>query len=109
MLGLVVPVRLAWAGLGMAGGLFFLSVISLRILCLMRPLNTVRRETQAIGDEELPVYSVLVPLFRETAVLRQLLGALTHLDYPALCIIGTKTCESLSATFAPWNCRSSTP
>jgi len=30
-------------------------------------------------DDELPVYSVLVPLFRETAVLAQLLTALDRL------------------------------
>ena len=32
---------------------------------------------------ELPAYSVLVPLFRETAVLNQLVGALARLRYPA--------------------------
>ena len=35
-----------------------------------------------LGDEELPVYTVLVPLFRETRILPQLLRALARLDYP---------------------------
>ena len=46
-----------------------------------------------IYDMDLPVYSVLVPLFRETSVLGQLLTALTSLDYPALCIKRTKRPE----------------
>jgi glycosyltransferase XagB len=35
-----------------------------------------------IADDELPVYSVLVPVFREIPVLNQLLTALKALDYP---------------------------
>lgn len=34
-------------------------------------------------EEDLPVYTLLVPLFREAAVLPQLAGALRRLDYPA--------------------------
>ena len=33
-------------------------------------------------DEELPVYTILVPLFREVAVLPQLAASLSKLDYP---------------------------
>jgi glycosyltransferase XagB len=35
-----------------------------------------------LNDEELPVYSVLVPVFRETRVLDQLVAALSQLNYP---------------------------
>jgi cellulose synthase/poly-beta-1,6-N-acetylglucosamine synthase-like glycosyltransferase len=63
--------------------LFFLSVVALRLLCFMPP---VRREREPpppqAAEAELPHYSVLVPLFRETAVLNQLMGALTRLRYP---------------------------
>jgi hypothetical protein len=38
---------------------------------------------------------VLVPVFRETAVLAQLIQALLDIDYPNLCSIRTKICESL--------------
>jgi glycosyltransferase XagB len=34
-------------------------------------------------DAELPIYSILVPLFRERAILPDLLRALSNLDYPA--------------------------
>lgn len=60
---------------------FFLSVIALRLLCLFLPHAPPRR-WRRLGDEELPVYSVLVPLYRETAVLGQLIAALSALRYP---------------------------
>ena len=72
------------AGLSVAGGLFFLAVIALRLLCLMPP---GRRPPPAAAAQafppELPIYSVLVPLHRETAVLSQLMRALRGLRYPA--------------------------
>ena len=78
----VLPVALAWMIASTIGGLFFLSVIALRVLSLLpRP----RREAPlpaALAEHDLPIYSVLVPLFRETSVLGQLLDALTKLDYP---------------------------
>ncbi len=37
----------------------------------------------AFAEADLPVYSILVPLYRETTVLRQLSDALRALDYPA--------------------------
>ncbi len=60
--------------------LFFLAVIALRILSAM-PLPRVRTAKPAAI---LPVYTVLVPLFREISVLDQLLDALDSIDYPAL-------------------------
>jgi glycosyltransferase XagB len=81
-LSLVLPPRFAWASASLVAGLFFLAVIALRILCLMPLLSTSRTRAHGLADADLPVYSVLVPLFRETSVLGQLLTALTHLDYP---------------------------
>jgi len=36
-------------------------------------------------DRDLPVYTVIVPLFREARVLPQLVRNIDALDYPALC------------------------
>jgi cellulose synthase/poly-beta-1,6-N-acetylglucosamine synthase-like glycosyltransferase len=36
-----------------------------------------------IGDAELPIYTILVPLFREAKVLGALVESLRRLDYPA--------------------------
>lgn len=82
MLGLLLPAGLAWTALSVVAGLFFLAVIALRLLCLMRPLPTASHCTGPLCEQDLPVYSILVPLFRETSVLSQLLWALTRLDYP---------------------------
>ncbi|MGH6855468.1 MAG: glycosyltransferase, partial [Aestuariivirga sp.] len=89
MLGLVaigacflLPGRFIWVSASLLGGLFFLAVIALRILCLLPPLPKRREQARRLNDAELPVYSVLVPLFREASVLGQLLRALMELDYP---------------------------
>jgi glycosyltransferase XagB len=44
--------------------------------------ETVAVEARALRDEELPVFTVLVPMFREGAMLPRLAQALRELDYP---------------------------
>lgn len=63
-------------------GSFFLSVVALRVLCMLPPLKHAPPAEVLLAAEDLPVYSVLVPLFREVSVLTQLTGALHSLDYP---------------------------
>ncbi len=64
----------------------FLCLVVLRALGLVRLLGHARRAAAppppAIGHE-LPVYSILVPLYREAEVVPDLLKALAALDYPA--------------------------
>ena len=67
----------------------FLCITLLRVAALREVVasspRSVRREapaTAALADSELPVYSVLVPLFREAGVLPGLVRALNALDYP---------------------------
>jgi glycosyltransferase XagB len=62
-------------------GTVFLAVCGIRLLGLT-PAGPLNRPP-SLSDEELPVYTVLVPLFRETRVLDQLVAALSRLDYPA--------------------------
>lgn len=80
--GLALPPRAFIVLLSSLSGLFFLAVVALRLLCIMPPVARRRRPAPSPSDDELPRYSVLVPLFRETRVLAQLLNALTQLDYP---------------------------
>jgi cellulose synthase/poly-beta-1,6-N-acetylglucosamine synthase-like glycosyltransferase len=72
-----------WTGASVVLGLFFLSVVALRLFCLFPLPPSRNRNVRGWSDAKLPVYSVLVPVFRETSVLRQLLRALLHLNYPA--------------------------
>lgn len=45
-------------------------------------IDFTSEEIQAIKDEELPVYTILIPLYREEKVIRQILTAMTAIDYP---------------------------
>jgi hypothetical protein len=63
-------------------GVVFLAVCGIRLLGLM-PAGQDARPPR-LGDDQLPLYTVLVPLFRESRVLDQLVDALRRLDYPAL-------------------------
>jgi hypothetical protein len=92
-----------WIAANSVAMVLFSLVVGLRWLCLMQLPKQVGLIAPLLPPHELPTYTVLVPLFRETAVLPQLLHALSCLDYPALCIIRTKICESLFAIFPQWN------
>ena len=59
----------------------FASMIWLRLLAISERAQPYRAKPE-MNDDALPVYSVLVPLFRETRVLPQLIGALQRLNYP---------------------------
>jgi cellulose synthase/poly-beta-1,6-N-acetylglucosamine synthase-like glycosyltransferase len=64
---------------------FFLVVV-LRAVSLWHLLDGGRepcREAAPAAGSELPVYTVLVPLFREAAIVPHLLQALARIDYPA--------------------------
>lgn len=82
--GLLLPFTVFWLLASLAGGLFFLSVVALRILGLLPRLGKPRpAPPPPLAEADLPAYSVLVPLFRETAVLAQLVRGLSRLRYPA--------------------------
>ncbi len=62
-------------------GLFFLMRAALQLIAVRHapaPMNA-----PLLKDAQLPVYTVLVPMFRERKVIGQLLQALRRLDYPA--------------------------
>jgi cellulose synthase/poly-beta-1,6-N-acetylglucosamine synthase-like glycosyltransferase len=71
-----------WVAASAALGLFFLSVIALRLCCLFSLPAAKPQSLEDPGDADLPIYSVLVPVFRETSVLSQLLRGLSCLRYP---------------------------
>ena len=45
-------------------------------------VSVTQEELQALDDRDLPVYTILVPVYKEAEVLPELLGALKNLDYP---------------------------
>ncbi|WP_436642467.1 glycosyltransferase [Microbaculum sp. FT89] len=73
-------------------GLFFLGVIGLRLTAavlgllpssLVSSLSGPPESSRPLSDRELPDYTVLVPLYREAALVPGLIAALARLDYPA--------------------------
>jgi hypothetical protein len=85
-----VTLALAW---------LFVPLIALRLVAAYRLLATTKNASAVharVLDHELPVYTLLVPLYREAHMLPGLITALTRLDYPALCSKGTKGCVRLT-------------
>ena len=79
----LLPLAVTWFAASLSAALFFLSVIAVRMLCLLPPPQRHGRLTHvAPADSALPIYTLLVPLHMETSVLGQLLEALMALDYP---------------------------
>ncbi|MBL8893068.1 MAG: glycosyltransferase [Rhizobiales bacterium] len=69
--------------LGVVCSLFFLMVIGLRLLSLGGPVAAGHLEPIIIPDPSLPEFTILVPLYREISVVRQILDSLVAIDYPA--------------------------
>ncbi len=66
----------------LALGVVFLAWTGLRIAGMLRAPAAGMART-SIGDDRLPVYTVIVALYREAAAAAQLVAALRALDYPA--------------------------
>lgn len=45
-------------------------------------LSVSDEEAKAVKKEDLPVYTILIPLYREEKVIRQIVRAMTAIDYP---------------------------
>ena len=77
----------AAAVIGFVATLFFLTISILRFTAasvlqrngLPKPAPVAR-----VPDDKLPVYTVLVPLFREAAVVKSVVAALRRLDWPGI-------------------------
>ena len=82
----LAPVEAIWAiTLALAG--LFVPLIALRLVAAYRLLAAAKDDAPAatprVPDHELPIYTLLVPLYREAHMLPGLITALTRLDYPA--------------------------
>lgn len=67
----------------LGGSLLALGLVLVRVLVYLLGLRRCRnRAAQLPGDAELPVYTLLVPLYQEQAVIPHLIASLSQLDYP---------------------------
>ncbi|MCJ2050860.1 glycosyltransferase [Methylobacterium sp. J-070] len=80
----VLPAPLVRA-MALAGQCLFLGMTTLRLaaLAIPAPVSAEEAPVAPLADADLPVFTVLVPLHREAAVVPHLLTALAALDYPA--------------------------
>lgn len=67
--------------------LFFMAANALKLVLISQALNhphqmVVDVSGQRIADEDLPVYTILLPVYREAAMLTQLVDGILALDYP---------------------------
>ncbi len=121
---LVIMSAILWpwptvTGLVAAGSLAFLAGTAFKFFVALRgaKYDVVERisdaEVAALSDSELPIYTVLVPVFKEANIVAQLVGNLGNLDYPkskleVLILLeedDTETREALEAASPPENFR----
>jgi glycosyltransferase XagB len=82
---LVLQAEPAFRALSLALIFIFLPVIALRVFAAYDLLRRApsKPARPRVPDAELPLYTILVPLYREANMLAPLTAALARLDYPA--------------------------
>ncbi|HKQ95456.1 MAG TPA: glycosyltransferase [Aestuariivirgaceae bacterium] len=78
----LMPAGAVLGAVSLAFGAIFLCVVAVKLLAVVPQRPGPARRRQHLSLQDLPVYSVLVPLFRETEVADQLVDGLLGLDYP---------------------------
>ena len=66
---------------------FYIASNSMKVFLISRALNDPREvrlhaAIDRIPDDQLPVYTILLPVYREAALLAQLVDGIQTLDYP---------------------------
>lgn len=93
-IGVVSLLALLWNAVGFLifvnalASIFYLTFSAHRFYLVYRALSNdlevpvSTAETDALQDRDLPIYTILIPLYKEAAVLPKLTRSLTRLDYP---------------------------
>ncbi len=86
LIGIVAPILLATGtaiiALGLALTVLFTPVVTLRLYALATFRAQAPEHPPRIPDGDLPPYTILVPMFREAAVLPDLIISLITIDWP---------------------------
>jgi cellulose synthase/poly-beta-1,6-N-acetylglucosamine synthase-like glycosyltransferase len=85
--GLVVDPILTVIAANAALVVFFMAANAMKVYLITRALNHPSGVSVDMGshrdtDDELPVYTILLPVYREAAILSQLVAGIQALDYP---------------------------
>jgi cellulose synthase/poly-beta-1,6-N-acetylglucosamine synthase-like glycosyltransferase len=82
VLHLSIPVILSGLVAALYLGLFIFKLFVVR-KALDRPsIQFSKKEIAAITDAELPIYTIIIPLYQEAAVIKQIIRAMSAIDYP---------------------------
>lgn len=84
VVGVFAPVTEIARGCALFLGLAFLGSIVLRLLACAASFSPSPR-AESPDEAALPVYTIVIALYRESRVVRQLARAIDRLDYPVLC------------------------
>lgn len=68
--------------------LFYLALMIFKLIVVWNSLQTnligvAQEELKSLRDKELPTYTIMIPLYREEAVIPQIKKAMTAIDWPA--------------------------
>lgn len=80
--------KIFWTTLLFAICFFYACSITYRLImvilsCIKNPeIKVSKSEIAALNDEELPVYTILLPMYKESAIAEKLIRAMDHIDYP---------------------------
>jgi glycosyltransferase XagB len=85
--GFVVAPIATIVGLNAAFVVFFIASNTMKVFLISRALNhpsavTVDVTADRVSDDELPIYTILLPVYREAALIPQLVAGIRALDYP---------------------------
>jgi glycosyltransferase XagB len=80
--GFVAAPEVAFSTMMIVLAVLFLTSMGVKLWAVTELVRAGERPRARLADHELPHYSVLLPLFRETDLLRQLIDAMQRLDYP---------------------------
>lgn len=82
VLGAALWPEVTFALLCLMLSLLFLGMVAVRLLAAARSREGLAEPMPRSADDKLPVYTILVPLYRETRIVPRLVRALRALDYP---------------------------
>lgn len=83
----LTPFKTLQFGVAFISILYFIDTVFNLVLILLslnkpKELRFTKEELQSVADEDLPVYSILCPLYKEAHVLPQFVQAIEALDWP---------------------------
>ncbi len=88
LIAFILDWKIAFAALTFALCAFYGGVVALRMVSVLLALfktsehRVSQEEIDVLQDADLPIYTVLVPMYKEPSIAQKIARTVTHLDYP---------------------------